>query len=277
MTNFKTVKRAKFCTPMDVRKLNKLFNRVIEEAAGKVRQDVSDDEIELFIDDADAVVRAYLAGFYSEADLSGETPYYAGPVSNERNAHTIRLRGVTVAATAITEQWLIEFTGDQSASGDVFTLTGTFSGAQGTGNTATDFTATNLDITIDNADWVRGIKDTDNVSKGDTISFSTYITHPVIRMISTKLAASYLLDSLYGQAESDESRVAAAYRKEGMKILEKLADPDDRMTLSSSDQASAYEGVGYDVNEYGEDVTPYLSITNDRLPYRGGSSFESGL
>lgn len=268
MTSYKNTRKRMYSVPMDVRALNKVFNRVTTDVAtGVDRQEIPDAEIETYIYDADAIINAYLNSYYGTDALANETPYYRGPVSLESNKGLVKLGGVTIAITAITEQWIIEFGDFDSSDRDTFTLTGSFSMGQGSGNTETAFSATDADISIAIADWVYA-NDDDRGHPGDQIIFASYISHPLIRHLSSLLAAAALSDVLYSEAESGQSGWGKTYYKKAMDILKDLIDPKSKLSLEGAiDEAPAFETWGYQIDEYGRDRSSYMSITNDALPY----------
>lgn len=278
MTDFKTTKKKMFSTPMDVRALNRLLMRKIENVAeGVLKQEVTDQEIEQYIYDADSIIRAYLQSYYSETEINGQTPYYIGPVPIDGNTGVISLTGVVLSSVVVTEQWVIKFTGQNSTGVDTFSLTGSFSGDQGSGDVGTDFASTNGDVTIKAVDWA--YPDTANrMNAGDQLVFASYKSHDFVRKISAMLAASFLIDALYGESESNVSSYGETFYKRAMAFLDKLQDTDSGVSLSGSVAASVdHETTGYNVDRWGRDTTLYRSIDGDGMPYSGTGSFETGM
>lgn len=267
--SYKGIKKNLYCTPMDIRLLNSIFELKPEQVSdgGEVIPQIDDELLENHIADADSFIRGYLAAYYSEDDLIGQTPYYKGPFSVVKNTGLLKLLGVTVASTAITEQWTFTF-GAIASGYDTFDVIGTFSGSQGSGNTGAAFTTTNGDLSIAAAAW--SYKNTDDsMSPGDKIIICTYVSHPLIRTVSAYLAASSAIDYFYSEAEGSQSNWSKTYYKKAMDILNKLKDPNSGIGLEGNVVTSVdHEAIGYHIDEHGNDVTSYREITNDRLPFR---------
>lgn len=264
MTDFKTSKKAMYSTPFDVRLILGAFERSVLDDDDEVTiiQSIRDQKIEQHIYSADAIVWGYLTPTYSSSSLNSETPYFMGPVPLDDNDSSGYLQGVVVASTAITEQWLIKFT-----DVDTFSVYGSFSGSQGSGTIGADFITDNADIQIISADWDLG--DNSTITVPNRFLFATYISHPVVRMLSSKLAAANLIDALYSVAESKQSTWSKALRKECMDFLKALVDPSSGVSLNDVNEGdvSPYEAVAWTIDEYGRDVTNYLDIDDDVNPF----------
>lgn len=246
---------------MDVRALLNVFERQVEDDDGDlvVEQEITDPKIEQHIQNADAVIWGYLNGIYGDT-LSAETPYFAGPIAVAENTSSIALRGVIVAATAITEQWLVKFTAENT-----FEVIGTVSGAQGNGTILTDFTSTNAAIQIAAEDWTLG-KDV-AVDVGNQILFGTYTSHKLVRTLSAKLAASDLIDALYSNASDEQSGFSRALRKQVMDLLKALVDPKSDVSLTSvTEDDIEDEAVAWSIDKYGNDLTNYGTYVDDDNP-----------
>lgn len=261
MTDFSNIREAMYSTPMDVRAWLNVLDRDILDDDGVVvtKQPVRDQLIEVHINNADALVFSYLSGIYGEAVLTDQTPYFLGPLAMSENVSATYLKGIIVDATAITEQWILKFT-----STTAYSITGGVSGSQGTGAIGSDSASTNSYIAIKTADWIGS-----TASTGDQISVSTYKSRPIIRTLSSQLAAASLINAVYSSTENKEAEWAKSLRKQAIDFLEKLIDPKSDVTLAglSSSNVGRYESVQYTVDEHGRDLTRYGSFSDDALPF----------
>ena len=263
MTDFKNLKQTMYSTPMDVRSLLSILEREIHDAGGHLvkSQPIVDQKIEQHIHTADGIIEGYLVGTYGETALANETPYFLGPITIDENTSPVLLRGVIVATTAITEQWLIRFTDT-----DTYEVIGTVSGAQGSGNVSTDFTSDNTDVQIKSEDWDFGIETT--VLVDNHVMFGTYKSHKLIRSLSAKLAAADLIDALYSKISEESSSFARALRKQAMDLLKALIDEDSGVSLTeiTSEDIEQYEAAPWNITHNGDDITDYGNFDNDYNP-----------
>lgn len=259
MTDFRTVKKGMYSVPFDIRALMDVLGREVHTDDGEIvsTQSISDQFIENLIYNADGMIDGYLLSIYGQAVLSGQSVYYKGPVTISDTPSTVTLMGVVVKSTAITEQWIVKFTGE-----DAFTLTGSFSGAQGSGTIAADFASTNTDIEIKSADWVLG--DDSVVEQGTIIVFGTYTSHNTVRTLSAQLAAASVISSLYSNSESEEAAWARSLRKQAMDMLKVLVDPKNDASLTTiSYTENSMESVSWTIDRFGRDLTDYGEFTDD--------------
>jgi hypothetical protein len=248
---------------MDVRAFLSILDRQTLADSGSVvsRQPLPDSLIEIFIGQADSIIRGYLQSIYGSSYAA--TAYFRGPHTIVGDGGAVELRGVILAnsATLVTEQWLIEFTGNSA-----YRVNASFSGSQGTGTIAADFTSTSGEIQIKAADWYN--PSTEVVGAGTVVVFSTYVVNPTVNNLSASLAAATAIDYLYGQSESKPNSYAALFRKNAMDMLGKLIDPDSDVSLLTTNSLStgSMEAIEWNINRYGTDVTNYSEITDDIDP-----------
>ena len=215
-----------------------------------------------FIVRADAVIRNSLRDYYTvDTDLLttpwNEPPFLPFPQADQSisaNSSTGALSDITVASTAITELWTITFT-----STTAFSVTGSISGSQGTGSTSSLFTSTNSFISIPVANWSGVWANTDKVY------VSTYKSHPMIVLLSTLIAASMALTSIFQGTQSAELSVARDYMAQAKAYIKALQMPYEAGgmsldTLSARDTSP--EGVNYNIDILGNDQSLYMDNTN---------------
>lgn len=257
MTDFRGVKKAMYSTPMDVRAWLSVLERDVfdDDDAVVSKQPVGDQLIELHIQNADATIVGYLGAIYGASLLDDQTPYFVGPIREAENSSATYLKGVIVASTAITEQWLIKFT-----STTAYNITGSVSGSQGTGAIGADSSSTNNDIEIKAVDWVGS-----TAVIGDQITLTTCKARPIIRALSSQLAASAVINAVYSSSENKEAEWAKSLRKQALDFLKSLVDPKSDVSLAelSSEDVGRYVPVQYAISKYGEDLTKYGTFGDD--------------
>lgn len=272
MTDFKAYKKAMYCTPLDVRIQLEVLGREVSDSDDDLRtkQEIHDAKIEQHIYKADSIVRAYLAPVYGENYLAQETPYFRGPVPVRDNASAVYLTGVVVASTAITEQWLIRFTSTTD-----YKVWGSFSGYQGAGSINNDFTSSNSDIQIVSADWM--LEESGVTPQiGDQFLLGTYISHPTVSSLSSMLAASSLIDSLYSESEGSASGWGDRLYKQVMEVLKNLADEDHMASLVNTGPASTTNpAIPWNIDDFGRDRSPYNNIPYDVNPFGDTEDIQS--
>lgn len=262
MTDFKSLKQTMYCTPMEVRALYNVFERRVQDNDGgmTVEQDITDRKIEVHIQNADAIIYGYLQGPYGASTLNSEVPYFLGPVTPDPNFSTISLNGVVVASTAITEQWLVKFTADNT-----FSVTGSVSGAQGSGTVTVDFTTTNGDVQIKAADWSLGADAV--VNKGCEVIFSTNKAHKIVRMLSAKLACADLISAYHQSMDGKDPEYAQQLRRQALGLLKALIDPNSDVslnTITANDIGPV--AVDWTIDSFGSDITEYGDFLDDHNP-----------
>ena len=263
MTDFRTIKKPLFSTPMDVRAQLDVLDREVSDSADelKTKQDIPDSKIETHISKADAIVHTYLDPIFGASSLVVSTPYFKGPIPAKDNQTSLELMGVILGSGVVTEQWLLVFTAD-----DAFSVFGTYSGAQGSGTIAADFTSTNTCVQIKAVDWLKK-NSSDKVQMGDEFMFSTYVSHPTVNAVSTLLATAFLIESLAG---TDGSKWGDKLYSRGMKILTDLTDREKITGLGDSvtEADPTFKAVSFTIDQYGRDNSDYdTNIPGDTNPF----------
>lgn len=259
-TDFKSLKKPFLSVPMDVRSVLSLLEREVFDRDGVQvkKQAISDRRIEGQIAMADSIVHTYLDPIYGASSLSGEKPHFKGPVANPGNNNDLELLGVIVAATAITEQWIITFTDN-----DTFEVIGSVSGRQGSGDLTHDFTTTNGDLQIKKDDWDNPAP-SDKIEKGTVLVLSTSIVKPIVSTLSAILAASFVADSIYSETESKGSPIGKTLRERFQKLIDDITKDDSVAGLDESAGALPEAGTwGWNIDKYGHDMTRYDIISGD--------------
>ena len=261
MTDFRSIKKAMYSTPMDVRAWLSVLERDVVDDDDTVvtKQPVDDQLIELHIQNADATIIGYLGAVYGVSLLDNQTPYFVGPIRAAENSSATYLKGVIVALTAITEQWLLKFT-----STTAFSIIGSISGNQGTGAIDADSNSTNNDIEIKAVDWVGSV-----AVIGDQIIIATCKSRPIIRALSSQLAAAAVINAVYSSSENKEAEWAKSLRKQALDFLKSLVDSKSDVSLAelSSEDVGRYVPVQHVIDKYGRDVTKYGTFGDDVLMF----------
>lgn len=263
MASFKSTYPELFATPLDVRLLSNHLRTTAAKLPDEEREMVlvSDIAIMKHILDATSIVRMFLQQRYG-GTLLASAPYFSPALpgaENQRPHGAWNLGGVTVGANATTEQWTVRFT-----STTAFSVTGSISGAQGSGTTGEDFTATDEDIVIDSTFW--NITDAAPTPE-DVIYFSTYKHDMTVVILAAKLACAHVLKAMFSEVSPNEMAPANALEKEAMDLLKLLVDEKSGVTLSSVATSLRLNILyRYDVDLFGEDTTEYESETGDQYP-----------
>lgn len=275
MVSFKGVRRRLYCTPLDVRQASNLIKKLDSKVVGAPNDAgdplagelITDSEIESFILRIDGMIRARLAPNYSEGDFVQSPSLSSAPVPSQSiqvSEDQIRLLGVTVGASATTEQWTLIFTvGSDNASN--FTLWGSFSGFQGTGTLSANFLSDDEDIAIPATSWYRNPTDME-FSEGDKIYFSTYDINPTIVYISSQITCAAVLRSRLTGVAPNEAKFINDIEKDAQKLLNDLAE--GKIELKDSVHELPADAYAYQVTSYGTLASSRLKIT--------GSEVESG-
>ena len=241
-------------TIQDVRNLSEYITTAVRDDA-RVRQ---------YILRADSIVRDALRPYYAMDTEVEDAPYNGPPQSPyavpdhdvSANSSDGALSDITVAATAKTEVWTVTFT-----SATAFSVSGTLSGAQGTGATNSNFTATNAYITIPSANW------SGTFASGDKASIAVYRAKPLIVTCSALMATGLLIKSAFEGGDGVSAR-GADFQTQAENIVERLQRPyeDDGLQLDSfSARDITPEGVSYYVDTVGHDVSRYSD--NELTPW----------
>jgi hypothetical protein len=169
---------------------------------------------------------------------------------------------VSPASTAETELWKIEFTDDTA-----FTVSGTRSGAQGTGAVGTAFTSTSSDISIEIAFWVAG---NEGFKTGDKFYVPVYNNYPMIVAVASLLSAGLANQSMYTEVAPNQNNIGTGYYEQGMRLLDYLADLSSVAALPSVSTANLEDlQVFYEITDTGYDVTGYRADEYVRTGNRG--------
>lgn len=268
----KTSKRASYSTFLDVINENEnISTEVIDQSSQGVPSIIKHvGNIETSIYRADSMIDGYLRRFYSIPTGFDTVSWATLPIAgrgNSLNSITApRLGSVFVNNTSSvdprTAVWKITF--DSVSS---FSLFSYLESNQGTGVTGTDATSTNGDVTILAAAW----ETTTSITSGDKFYFSIIDVFPLINLISTKLATSMILSSIYSEQSPNDSEQAVRLWREAMGLLNRLQKPfePDGLRLSEySAQDVSSISVAYKVDDTGYDQSPYLDLddTNGEYP-----------
>lgn len=249
--------KSTLCTTQDVRNLS-------EELTTQVRDNP---RIVQFINRADGLIRNGLRGFYTIDSGLEITPWNGFPqVPFEHEDHNISantgtgsLLDVTPATTAITELWTVTFTDATS-----FTVSGSVSGAQGSGGTGSEFTSTNSFLVIPTAAW------SGTHAANDLFYIPVYKADPLILACSAYLSAGMAMKSIFqGEGPQIEGKLRWS---DGMDILKKLQKPytDEGYQLGTfSPRDISPEGLEYQIDPLGRDASKYAD--NERTSYNDSS------
>lgn len=253
MTDFVQYKKEVYATPLDILVLSMDFIRETTHSS------------KIFVDDARAMMALYrargiidlkLGNVVSGVTTFNTTPYASPPIKpaadsdgNGENTGSGVLNGIIPASTAVTERWIITF-----STTSAFSVTGSISGAQGTGSTATLFTSTNSYISIPADAW----SGTPAVS--DKFYVATYKQVPEIVMLASMLATGLIYKgSAAGNSPGDAPSGAKLY-DDAMKMLDSIASGESSligvdMDLDTRDLQTIYEPdvFGGDSSNYSED------------------------
>ena len=244
MATIKSLRPRFFCNVLDVRRWN-------EELTSTVKTDAF---IESKILDAKDVILMYLSKVYGDESNLRTTPYAGVILPDTDNTGTASLLAVQVATTAYTETWTIEFT-----SATAYTITGSCSGSQGTGDTTVDSSSTNSDITFLTTAF------TGTPAIGDIFYIPVYDVYSVIASLASMLAAAFSLGVVYNENVPNENDFATTLYDRAIDILDRLSRPFDDDGLVIDDTAlTAMDSldiepiaVSYVIDENGDDKTTY--------------------
>ncbi len=252
-----------FCTPLDVRNANEALRATT--MSGLLH--IEDGKIGAFILKATGIIKGSLAQWYVGDAAFETTPYCSPPQrpipdenNSGHNSGSSYLLGSTVASTAVTELWTVEFTSEAA-----FTVTGSRSGNQGTGSTASTFTSTNLDISIPATYWTAG-----EHMPGDKHYIATYSNYEMVVAICTFLAAGMLNMAIYTEQAPNENNVGRQLYDRGMDLLNSLKSGDNAQLPGFSQGDLSDAQVFYEVDPFGRDTTGYKADEYQR--YIGSSA-----
>ena len=241
-------------TIQDVRNMSEYITTAVRDDA-RVRQ---------YILRADSVIRDALRPYYAMDSEVEDTPYNGPPQAPfavpdhdiSGNSSDGALSDITVASNAKTEVFTITFTGNTA-----FSVSGTVSGSQGTGSTASDFTASNSSIVIPAANW------SGTFAANDVIKVAVYRAKPLIVTCSALLATGLLLKSSFEGGDGVSAR-GVDFQTQAEDLIDRLQRPyeDDGLQLDTfSARDLTPEGVAYFVDMVGKDVSRYAD--NEMTPW----------
>lgn len=275
----KTSKQRMFSTVLDVVRRGRMIktdtlNFVPENDPSYDSPIIDDGEIESYINHADGILIAYLNQLYGGEEGLRTDPWVTTPYRNPNNANTSKLIAVQLneVEDIYTAFWTINF---ESPAGtttstttttpptpeytpiEYFLLTSSLEGSQGSGDTGSDMTSTNTEITIGSNAW---LKSAGAFKINDKFYFSIIDSYPIINKLSADLAAAAILMELYSEAVPNANEYATRLYEDAMSILEKLADPESGLSLTiTADYDISSTPVDYNISKLGEDKSDYLT------------------
>jgi hypothetical protein len=267
-TDLKTLRREVYSTPLDTRIL--MFDAV-EKLTHADTLLLNDLMIDMFALRARGIIDMKLGATLTGTSVIETTPY-CGPVLIPRPDHdntgentgTAVLYGCAPASDAYTELWTIYFTSDTA-----FTVTGSYSGSQGTGSTTTDFTSTNSDIVIPSDAW------SGTPAAGDYFYIPVYKHVPEMVAISSLLTAGLILKSINANTSTEGAGIGTKFYNDAESLLDDIASGTSGLMgvntlLNSSDLMISYEisHAGYDISNYQDDENArYINNTSAVYPF----------
>ena len=250
--------------PLSVRLLNYLISEQTQNS--KILKD--DSRILHSIYMASAEVKAALLAVYGTSDL--ETIPYAMPAiipkandygSVTENTGNVSLYGVQPSTSAKTETFRITFT-------DVtdFSVVGSRSGSDGSGDINTDFTSDSTWLIIPSDTW------TGTPAANDYIDVAVWHVHSMVGYVTTLIAAALCHFSLFNSVVPNESSLGKLYRDEANRILKNLVRGFDeegtpfRLPSFSTQDFSEIANPWHISARGGEDLSNYSdSETPERI------------
>jgi len=209
----------------------------------------------------DGKIRANLIKVYG-TNLT-VTPTYTIPEPNFNNVGSqefnfLNASGAQLnlnATTTKTDVISINFTNDSGA----FSVTSQLYGNQGTGDTATTFTATNSCIQFDSTFWSGS-----GAKTNDRFYIKTYNVDQILVDISSMLAAAQILNSVYTESIPNRSMTSGSYKKQAMESLTQLRDMDIYLSKDINSINLDPIQVDYEIDDLGNDVTNYADAEWNR-------------
>lgn len=258
MTDIRTLKQTVFSTPVDVRYL------AMGSLPANTHADtlyLNDRMITLFLLRARGIISYELASVISGETVFEVTPYVGPsliPLPDEENlgenSGSGVLWGLTPATTAYTEYWTITFT-----SSTAFTVTGSYSGSQGTGTTSTAFTSTNSDIVIPSDAW------SGTPATGDKFYIPVYKHHPSIVTIATMLATGLIFKGQATGSAPDTNPAGSQLYNDAIKALKAMKEAGGAILGVNTLISSSDLMVSYEIAPWGADLSNYQTDENQRL------------
>ncbi|MFX0181980.1 MAG: hypothetical protein ACFE95_02760 [Candidatus Hodarchaeota archaeon] len=258
-----------FSEPLSVRLLNELVQAQTENS--KILMD--DNRVIWAIYLASAEVRAGLYRTYPGDDNLQTTPITLPPLIPKENEHSgvtentgsgaLSTIQVNDEDNAKTELWTITF-----SSTTAFSVVGSRSGSQGSGDTDADFTSTNAWIKILSASW------SGTPANGDIFYAVVWSEYPMVVYLTTLIAASIIHNGLFNFLAPNETVVTDRFRQEANRLIKALNNGYDfqgrpfRLPSFSVDSRNEIPNpyyisrMGLDLSNYSDTEEPSI-ITSD--------------
>jgi len=220
-----------------------------------------DPRTEMTILRAGGIIRMKLAVITTGTSIIETTPYAAPPLipkadeegSGENSGSGI-LAGIQPASTAYTELWTVTF-----SSASAFSVSGSFSGSQGTGSTASAFTSTNSDIVIPSDCW------SGTPATGDIFYVIVYKHLQEIVVIASMLAVGLIYKGLSTGAAVGDNPEGINFYKDALSLLDQLISGNKGGILGSTLVPDGRDlMVPYEISAQGYDITGYRTDEFDR-------------
>lgn len=267
-TDLKTLRKEVYSTPLDCRIL---MMDAIEKLTHADTLLLNDSMIDMFALRARGIIDMKIGSTFSGSSVIETTPY-TGPVLIPRPDHdnigentgTGVLYGCVPASDAFTELWTILFTSDTA-----FSVTGSFSGSQGTGSISSDFTSTNSDIVIPSDAWAG------TPASGDYFYIPVYKHVPEIVALSSLLTAGLVLKGINASTSTEGAGIGTKFYNDAESLLDDIASGVSGLMgvntlLNSSDLMISYEisHAGYDISNYSDDeYNRFINNTSASYPF----------
>ena len=185
------------------------------------------------------------------------TPTYTIPEGNYNNAGSQELNYLNTSGAQMTlnatntktDVIKINFTNDSGA----FSVTSQLYGSLGTGDTASTFTASPINcLEFDSTFWGGS-----GAKTNDRFYIKTYNVDQILVDISSMLAASQILNSVYTESIPNRSMTSGSYKKQAMESLTQLREMDIYLSKDVSGVNLDPIQVDYEIDDLGNDVTNY--------------------
>jgi len=254
-TDLRSIRADLYATPLDVRLMS---SGVIGKQTHGDTIDVDDARAEMFLLRARGIIDLKLASVIDSSSDLEVTPYQGSVLipkaaydetttaENDTTTPGILYGFSSIASGATTELWTLTFT-----TTTAYTITGSFSGSQGTGATdgAADSTSTNGDITIPNDVW------SGSPAVGDIFYVPVYKHQSSIVLLATMLATGLLFKSISLGVGIADNQGAKLY-DDAIDLLDSIVEtgalPDLSLALDTTDMQVpwAIDLAGYDETKY---------------------------
>jgi len=253
----KDTKPAMFTTTLEVVSLASLIK------TEKLNFDINDDqsfsspiiirnaEVESYIIKADGIITSMLKAAYNAPTGLVVDTWSTPPRNDINNNNNDGLLGIELLITSgSTAYWTVTFT-----SGTTYSLTSSLEGSQGSGTIGTDLTSTNGEVKIGSNSFEAA-----SYTTADKFYFSVINCYATVNSISSMLAASLILSEKYSEAVPNSNKYAEWLWDKAYKLLERLADPNDSMSLvAEAESIVETVSIDYKIDTLGEDDSSYLT------------------